>query len=198
MSFKIVPAVINEKSTPFFLPKNNKNYIEYKKKKYSLINYHIHCSSENTIDGLYYPVEVHFVNKFDNLESSQSEYFVISLMLLLSNKVGLNIVNLDYEKIKNQGDEIDIVVNLDFLNDLTLNSYYNFKGTLTVPPFIQNVNWNLFDSKDIINIPLNISESDFNNLIYYFSNNKANDQSLYNETRYIKDDDNYAVITRIL
>ena len=48
-------------------------------------------------------------------------------MLLLSNKVGLNIVNLDYEKIKNQGDEIDIVINLGFLNDLTLNSYYNFK-----------------------------------------------------------------------
>ena len=53
LRFGIDGILVNEQSTPFFLPKNKDNYIEYKEKKYSLVNYHIHCSSENTIDGLY-------------------------------------------------------------------------------------------------------------------------------------------------
>ena len=187
----------NKDLTPYFLPKTTDNFVDFMGKKYILSNYHIHCSSENTLDNLYYPTEVHFVNIYTNPDTLEKEYIVISIMLFISEKVGLSIVNLDYDKIKNEGDKIDIFVNLKFLNDLTVNSYYNFLGTLTVPPFYQNFNWNLFDSQDVHNISLTIQKNDFNNLIYYFSNNKANELSPYNETRYIKDINNYSVIKKI-
>lgn len=118
-------------------------------------------------------------------------------MLFINENIGLQIVNLNYEKIQNEGEEYDTFINLKFMNDICLNSYYNFLGTLTTPPFDQNFNWNLFDSKDVKNMPLFIKRDNFNNLIYYFSNNKANEQSLYNETRYIKDINNYSVIKKI-
>ncbi len=79
-------------------------------------------------------------------------------MLFISDKVGLSIVNLPYEKIKNEGEQVNIIVNLKFLNDLADNSYYNFLGTLTVPPFKQNINWNLFDSVDLYNTSLTIQK----------------------------------------
>lgn len=189
--------VTNEHLTPYFLPKTTDNYISYCDKKYILSNYHIHCSSENTIDNLYYPIEVHFVNIYTNPETSKTEHLILSLMLFISENVGLQIVNFDYENIKNEGDEYDKIVNLKFLNELPTNSYYNFLGTLTTPPFDQNFNWNLFDSADVKNIPLFIKRDNFNNLIYYFSNNKSNEQSLYNDTRYIMDINNYSVIKKI-
>jgi len=186
-------TLVNEKLTPYFLPKTENNYVLYNSKKYVLKNYHIHCSSENSINDKFFPAEVHFVNQYTNPDNNQTETLIVSLLLILSDVKGLNIVNLDYEKIKNQGDEIDITINLSNINKLNKHDYFNFKGTLTLPPFIQNFNWNLFQSNDF----LRINKTDFDNLIYYFSNNKANKQSPYNKARYINDPNNYALVKKI-
>ncbi|WP_415329477.1 carbonic anhydrase family protein [Chryseobacterium sp. MMS23-Vi53] len=39
------------------------SFIKYENKKYALIQFHGHEKSEHTIDGIHYPLELHFVHK---------------------------------------------------------------------------------------------------------------------------------------
>lgn len=187
----------NHNDTPYFITENSDNYILYEDKKFVLINYHIHCSSEHSIDSQYFPVECHFVNSYTDPETEQIYYIVISLLVNISDS-GLSIFNIDYKNISDDANEYEGVVNLQLFNDLDINKYFNFIGTLTTPPFTQNIHFNLFTPFNTTNIQLTINKNDFNNLIYFFDNNKANQQSLFSNTRYIKDEHNYAVVKLIV
>ena len=56
--------VVNDHLTPYFFPNDGNNFVINNGIRYTLINYHLHNSSENTVDGAYSPVEVHMVNDY--------------------------------------------------------------------------------------------------------------------------------------
>jgi carbonic anhydrase len=185
-----------DKSTPYFLPDKSDNYVINNGIVYTLANFHFHNSSENTINSKYSPVEVHFVNTYTDPDTNITSYLVIGLLLEISKKDGLEITNTDYKTIS-EGGEVSATLDLSILNKLTKNSYYKFKGSLTVPPFNQNFNWNLFNSYDVKNIKLTINRKNFDDFVYYFINNKTNEPSIYNEQRYINTKENFLAVKRI-
>ena len=113
----------NDHQTPFFLPNNTDNYILYDDKKFVLQNYHLHCSSEHSVNELYFPVECHFVNSYTDEATNQKFFIVIGLLVNLSNTHGLSIFNINYEQIKDDGNRYESTANLAIFNNLPLNPY---------------------------------------------------------------------------
>lgn len=183
------------KQTIYFFPSKLDNIIKYKNKDYALINYHIHNSSENTIDNLFYPIEIHFVNQYIDPVTNVIDYVVIALLYEHTAGEGAEITNLDYKSL-HFGSEISVTFDLSVLNKLTKYSYYNFIGTLTSPPFYQNTNFYLWEPKDVTSINLTINDNYFDQLKYFFISNKANVLPSTNESRYIKDN-NYIAIKKV-
>ena len=187
--FKVI-----DHNTPYFLleQKDNNNYILYNDDKYKLIQFHFHNSSENTINDVYYPVEVHFVHTFYDPIKKITKYIAVALLLQKTDKKGLNIT----KNFFNNMNYTEINLNLEIFNKLTCNSYYNFIGTVTTPPFVQNVSFNLFTPEYTKNINLTINETDYDEFVSKFFNNKDNNLSKYNENRYNLND-NFLVVNKI-
>ncbi|SIP97105.1 carbonic anhydrase [Chryseobacterium sp. RU37D] len=115
------------------------NYIIYNQKKYFLIQFHSHEESEHTIDGIRYPLELHFVHK-----AMDGSVLVIGLMV----KEGQE--NSYFEKLsafKNltKDQKVDTDINFNPENMYPKNkSYYTYSGSLTTPPCSDNVTWIVF------------------------------------------------------
>ena len=185
--------------TPAFVVLNTdeSNYVMYDGKKFILDNFHIHNSSEHTIDGKYHSSEMHFVNFHYDVEKDMYFFLVVGCLLdITKEEDGLNIWNVDYKLLSEEG-SYDKIIDLTMFNRLTKYSYYTFTGTLTVPLFRNNIAWNLFKPADIDSFKLALNQNDYDNFVYYFQNNKANQLSNYNEARYVKSKNNYLVVSKI-
>jgi carbonic anhydrase len=132
------------KQTIYFFPTYENNIINYNNKNYVFIGYHIHNSSENTINNLFYPIEIHFVNKYIDPVTKVVDYVVLALLFDHTAGEGAEVTNLDYKGLYN-GVEIPVKFDLSVFNNLTINKHYNFIGTLTSPPFFQNTNFYLWE-----------------------------------------------------
>jgi carbonic anhydrase len=188
-------TVTESEGVPKIYPNLSNNYVIHNDNIYTLINFHFHNSSENTIDNEYNPVEVHFVNEYIDPLTNEPSYLVLGLLLKLTNGPGLEITNIDYKSISEDLEyEYEKIFDLSIFNKLTKNPYYKFIGSLTVPPFNQNFNWNLFDHRLTEKIPLSINYDVYSDFVYYFINNKANNQSDYNKSRYIAEKNNFLVV----
>lgn len=155
------------------------SYLLYNNKKYILDQFHFHNSSENTKDGVYYPLECHFVHKYTDEITNDVSTLVIGLLFKISD---INSSEITHNIVENFDSRV--IFNLQIYNDLIKNKYYQFIGSLTVPPFTPNIIWNLFFYDDIENnIYLNISNKDYDNYLKFFSNNKANFLSYVNKNR---------------
>lgn len=182
------------KKTIFFFPTESNNFVTYNDKNYKFIGFHIHQSSENTINNLFYPIEIHFVNEYVNPITKVIDYVVIALLFAHTNGEGAEITNLDYRSLF-QGNEIPITFDLSIFNNLPINKHYNFPGTLTSPPFNQNTNFFLFEPKDVKTTNLVINDNFFDTLKYFFISNKANILAPVNESRYLTDNNYIAIKT---
>lgn len=158
---------------------DDSSYIMYDDKKFKLLQFHFHNSSENTKNNVYYPIECHFVHSYYNEVTLQTDLLVIGILLRVTATDGSSITNNlteNYDK--------DVVFDLSVYNNLTHNKYYRFDGSLTTPPFDPNVLFNLFFYDDITNgINFNIAQKDYNNYLKYYSNCKANNLSYVNDKR---------------
>lgn len=108
---------------------------------YDLRQFHFHTPSEHLIDGITYPLEMHIVNTVKDKHTGMEEYTVIGILFKEGEK------NANLQKIldnvpENHETKSDKSLNLninDFLNSDA--SYYNYKGSLTTPPYTESVNW---------------------------------------------------------
>jgi len=111
------------------------NYITINGTVYKLLQFHYHTKSEHTINGNYYPIEVHFVHK-----NSDTNYAVVSMLFQegKSNELLENYLN----KFPSSKGTFKSEEMIDLLNLFPINkSYYNYKGSLTTPPCSEVVNW---------------------------------------------------------
>jgi carbonic anhydrase len=139
------------------------SFVNYLGKEYSLIQFHAHEESEHTIDGIRYPLELHFVHK-----AADGSVLVIGVMV----KEGEE--NSYFEKLKifkslakNGREDADIPFNPEKMYPKN-KSYYTYHGSLTTPPCSDNVTWIVFKE------PIKMTEEEVEEIAKYLpkSNNR--------------------------
>ncbi|WP_407478016.1 carbonic anhydrase [Elizabethkingia anophelis] len=137
--------------------------VEYNQKNYELVQFHAHEESEHTIDGVRYPLELHFVHK-----AIDGSVLVIGLMV----KEG--VYNSYFEKLgvfknisKNSKEETDIKFDPEKMYPRN-KAYYTYLGSLTTPPCSDHVTWILFKN------PITMTEDEIENIAKYLP--KSNDR----------------------
>ncbi len=111
------------------------NKVNIADKEYNLLQFHYHTKSEHTINGDYFPMEVHFVHRF-----SDTDYAVIGILFKegAQNKLLSNYL----DKFPKKNRKFDTDETIDLMHLLPSNkSYYSYKGSLTTPPCSEVVNW---------------------------------------------------------
>jgi carbonic anhydrase len=109
---------------------------------YDFLQAHFHTPSEHQIDGITYPMEIHFVCKQN---SDEPKYLVVGAFF----KMGMenSFIRSFIEKIPDSENEItDIQDDPVFMDDLLLpeepfNDYFHYRGSLTTEPFTESVEW---------------------------------------------------------
>jgi carbonic anhydrase len=117
-------------------------------KTYEAKQSHFHTPSEHLIDGITYPMELHFVSILkDSNQNSNPSFLVIGLLFRMGkeNKFLKEFLNLipEEEGKKNKIDSGHVNMN-DLMSQLPANekkSYYRYHGSLTTPPFTERVEW---------------------------------------------------------
>ena len=130
---------------------SSNNYITVGGKKYNLVNFHFHYSSEHKIDGKYSKMEIHFVNA-----SADKSYAVLGVMAELWGD-NASLQSLFEQSPHTSGGENSPNVTYDISKLLPQNTrqYYTYSGSLTTPNFGANssitnggpVTWFVFKNK---------------------------------------------------
>lgn len=139
---------------------NANNYITVAGKKYNLVNFHFHYSSEHTVDGKYSKMEIHFVNV-----AADNSYAVLSVLVDIGTG-NSSIQNLFAQSptINNAINSPNTTFNLLDLFPSNTREYYTYSGSLTTPNFGANsaltnggpVDWFVFKNKQ------QLSDAQFN------------------------------------
>lgn len=130
---------------------------------YRLIQIHIHTPAEHKLQGDAAPMEVHLVHQGNN-----GKVVVLAVLVQSGPK------SVVFQKIVNHLPEdkaVEHTVEGEMINPLSFipkeKSYYNYYGSLTVPPCSENVEWIL-----MVN-PVNASSSQINQLSKLVAGNNA-------------------------
>lgn len=110
--------------------------VTFNKEVYRLVQFHFHTPSENAINNVSYPMEIHFVH--------QSEH---GKVLVLGVFVAGGENNKGIENIANVLKAGKVSMPLNFMPaDLlpTTRTFYHFMGSLTTPPCTEGLQWILF------------------------------------------------------
>lgn len=112
------------------------NTIRINETNYELLQFHYHGLSEHTVEGEYYPLEVHFVHR-----ASDQDFAVIGVFYEIGDENPLFTdflahFPMEEEKFEDHNTEIDLMALLP-----DNKSYYHYSGSLTTPPCTEVVNW---------------------------------------------------------
>lgn len=119
--------------------------VAFDNKTYDFIQAHFHTPSEHQIDGMTFPMEMHFVCKGKTSVTGEAEYLVVAMFF----KMGLENEFIDgfINKIPSHENDTTVLSGQPlYIDDLVgpLNpdrKYYYYKGSLTTPPYTETVNW---------------------------------------------------------
>ncbi|MDO9170099.1 MAG: carbonic anhydrase family protein [Methylobacter sp.] len=112
---------------------------------YAFKQMHFHTPSEHLIDGMTYPMELHIVSAEEN--SATPHYLVIAVLFKMGaeNRFINDFLNTVPERGHSQANVATGVIKLSDLLSLTptgdLGHHYHYQGSLTTPPYSENVNW---------------------------------------------------------
>ncbi|NOZ46934.1 MAG: carbonic anhydrase family protein [Chlorobi bacterium] len=138
--FNYKPAnihIVNNDLTVLFKV-NSDCFVHYNSKKYKLLQFHFHSHSEHTVNGKYYPLEIHFVHK-----AAKNDLLVIGVFVDTGNKN--HFFQEWLNKIPKANKEYKSNQKFDALQLIPDNkTYYLYSGSLTTPPCSEIVNWLVF------------------------------------------------------
>lgn len=110
-------------------------------KTYELKQFHFHTSSEHTVNGISYPMEVHLVHR----DNTTGLLAVVGVFFELSNNDNPLLANFMNDLPLNEGDIYNSNFNYNALGFLDyedeIEEYYNYSGSLTTPPCSPIVSW---------------------------------------------------------
>lgn len=134
--------------------------------EYSLIQFHFHHPSEHTINGKYFPMEVHFVHKGD------AGLAVLGVMLIEGTANPL--IDLLWQQFPNNtGERFEIAAPIMPAALLPPSSTtYRYAGSLTTPPCSEVVSWVVYHR------PVMLSSTQINRFAGLFANNARPVQKL--------------------
>jgi carbonic anhydrase len=133
---------------------------------YEALQFHIHSSSEHTINGMFYGAELHIVHKLRDGE----RYAVVGILL----NPGLNVDNPEFGMVldgwkkaradtyeecgiegrrKLQSIDTDMSAHVNAYDILSADAtFYQYSGSLTTPPCSEVVDWNLSPENNLISV----------------------------------------------
>lgn len=144
--YEPVVAAIENLGTTIQVPYINDSHIELNGKRYDLLQFHVHTPSEHTVDGMYYPMEIHFVHKH-----SDSDFAVLGVMVK-EGKANQAIQSLGKsyrwdQLIPSNENTLFTLASLQIDGNALLptdRSFYRYNGSLTTPPCVEVVTWSVF------------------------------------------------------
>ncbi|PHS39279.1 MAG: hypothetical protein COA91_06415 [Robiginitomaculum sp.] len=105
---------------------------------YNLLQFHFHTASEYSIDGKFYPLEVHLVHASD-----AGELAVVGVMFA-QGEANAELANIWANMPATKGKNVVDGQVVDVKNLLPASGqYYRFMGSLTTPPCSEGVNWHV-------------------------------------------------------
>jgi len=116
--------------------------IQFKGKIYEFLQAHFHTPSEHQIDGITYPMEIHFVCK----ENAEVPNYLVAGAFFKMGQENVFIKSF-IEKIPKSADHnTQLADKAVYIDDLLLpeepfNDYYHYKGSLTTTPYTESVEW---------------------------------------------------------
>ncbi|MBF0441949.1 MAG: carbonic anhydrase family protein [Oligoflexales bacterium] len=121
--------------------------IEYNGNRYQLVQFHFHSPSEHEINGVSYPLEIHFVHS-----NEKGELTVLGVMGEKGDIPHREIDKLWQGLSKEEGSEKrERKISVNAFNLYPMNKKaYSYMGSLTTPPCTENVTWYVF--KDSIKV----------------------------------------------
>lgn len=148
---------------------DKQDYFNLNGEKYNLHQIHFHESSEHTINGIRYPMEIHFVHL-----NKENKIAVLGVMVQegISNPA-FEFLEKYLPVAKDETKEINMPLDLNLCFPEN-KDYYSYSGSLTTPPCTEGVSWFVF--KEPITISLQQVE-DLKALMPL--NNYRNEQKLY-------------------
>lgn len=107
-------------------------------KKYYLRQLHFHAKSEHSIDGLYYPAEMHLVHF-----AADGELLVLAFFIKIDDTHGVRFEF--FNELPEEGEKKQTqLISLRKLEALN-GPHFFYKGSLTTPPCTESVNWVVFE-----------------------------------------------------
>ena len=110
-------------------------------KDYALVQFHFHAPSEHTVNGKHYPLEVHFVNKANDVELA---VFGVLVKQGAPASTAWSKVASNLNKARTDG-KPKTVMSFDW-NTLipSMRDTYRYSGSITTPPCTEGVKFNIF------------------------------------------------------
>jgi len=154
---------------------DKKSYIDVGGKIFRLHEFHFHLPSEHTINGKYYPMDVHFVHKSDD-----GEFAVLGVFFEQGNNAHPELEKIFNampeergRKVKQEGILVDISKFFP-AND----TFYFYDGSFTMPPCSEVVEWYVFEK------PISISKDQIEQFRKLYPGNSRPTQPLHQRSVY--------------
>ncbi|MBI3231460.1 MAG: carbonic anhydrase family protein [Candidatus Doudnabacteria bacterium] len=146
--------------------------IMYKGEKYTFAQFHFHCSSEHTISGATYPMELHLVHK------NAAGAIVVLGVFLQKGGTANSVIDKVFNNFPTKTEEVDSTTESIDLTGLlpTDQRYYTYSGSLTTPPCSQGVSFLLYKT------PMMISDAQYDKFKAKYENNHRPVQALNGRT----------------
>jgi carbonic anhydrase len=138
----------------------NTSHVSISGVSYNFLQFHFHAPSEHEINGLHYPVEIHFVNK-----SADGKLAVVGVFVKrgAANAAWQPFID---KMLKATATAEDTKVELDWAAMLPKDkTTLRYSGSLTTPPCTEGVKWNIFTK------PITMSTAQINAFLEAYSGN---------------------------
>ena len=115
--------------------------VEYQGKRFKLIQVHFHSPSEHMLNGVRYPLELHFVH----LNETDQQYTVLAILGYEGKPIEkVKFLEEYLPSRKNQTVDIQKKLDLRSMFPRNLTPRFEYSGSLTTPPCSEGVNWVVF------------------------------------------------------
>ncbi|QKX06073.1 carbonic anhydrase family protein [Aquimarina sp. TRL1] len=123
------------------------DYIQIDTIRYELLQFHFHEPAEHTIQGIRYPMVIHFVHR-----SEEGAYAVIAVMVKEGESSPAFEFLENYLPVR-EGERKEIDTSFDINSALPQQTnYYHYTGSLTTPPCTEGVQWYIMEEPITISV----------------------------------------------